>query len=105
MAEPFDMNPIIKLWMIITNNSLLCQHLNEYMKLTKIRIISMFGLVENERIFSILAFIKNKLCNQLGTFGYNYLHVCTRVLTQENFPYHEAITCWEEQKMQINVLT
>jgi hypothetical protein len=22
--------------------------------------------------------------------------------TQENFPYHEAIICWEEQKMQIN---
>jgi hypothetical protein len=79
MAEPFDTNPIIKLWMTITNNSLLCQHLNEYMKLVEITIIFMFGPVEDECIFSILAFMKNKLCNQLGTFGYDYLHVCTKV--------------------------
>jgi hypothetical protein len=25
--------------------------------------------------------------------------------TQENFLYHEAITRWEEQKMQINAIT
>jgi hypothetical protein len=79
MAAPFDTNPIIKLWMTITNNSLLCQHLNEYMKLIEITIISMFGSVEDERIFSILAFMKNKLRNQLETFGYDYSHVCTRV--------------------------
>jgi hypothetical protein len=34
MAKPFDMNPSTKLWVTITNNSLLCQHLSEYMKLT-----------------------------------------------------------------------
>ncbi len=34
MAEPFDINPNTKLWVTITNNSLLCQRLNEYMKLT-----------------------------------------------------------------------
>jgi len=33
MATPFDMIPITKLWVTITNNSLLCQRLSEYMKL------------------------------------------------------------------------
>jgi hypothetical protein len=79
MVEPFDTNLIIKLWMTITNNSLLCQYLNEYMKLAEITIISRLGSMEDEHIFSILAFMKNKLCNQLGTFEYDYLHVCTRV--------------------------
>jgi len=44
MVEPFDMNPIIKLWMKITNNSLLCQRLNEYMKLAKITIVFLLCL-------------------------------------------------------------
>jgi hypothetical protein len=39
ISEPFDMNPITKLWMKIINNSLLCQCLSEYMKITKIRIV------------------------------------------------------------------
>jgi hypothetical protein len=39
MAKPFNMNPITKLWMTIINNSLLCQHLSEYMKITKIIIV------------------------------------------------------------------
>jgi len=86
MVEPFDTSPIIKLWITITNNSLLCQHLNEYMKLTKIRIIYMLGSMEDEHIFSIFAFMKDKLCNQLGTFGYNYLHVCTRVFYSRELP-------------------
>jgi len=33
MVEPFDMNPSTKLWVTITNNSLLCRHPSEYMKL------------------------------------------------------------------------
>jgi hypothetical protein len=86
MAEPFDTNPIIKLWMTITNNLLLCQCLNEYMKLIEIEIICMFGTMEDERIFSILAFMKDKLHNQLGTFGYNYSHVCTKVFYSKELP-------------------
>jgi hypothetical protein len=86
MVEPFDMNPIIKLWKTITNNSLLCQCLNEYMKLVEITIISMLGSMEYECIFYILAFMKNKLCNQLGTFGYDYSHVCTKVFYSRELP-------------------
>jgi len=43
MVEAFDMNLVTKLWVTITNNSLLCQHLNEYMKRVEIIIVSMLG--------------------------------------------------------------
>jgi len=46
----------------------------------------MLGLMENECNFSILAFMKDKLCNQLGTFGNDYLHVCTRVFYSRELP-------------------
>jgi hypothetical protein len=38
-AKPFNMNLVTKLWMTIIKNSLLCQRLSEYMKITKITII------------------------------------------------------------------
>ncbi len=72
--------------MKIANNSLLCQRLNEYMKLAKIIIVSMLGSVEDELIFSILAFMKDKLQNQLGTFGCDYSHVCTRLFYSRELP-------------------
>jgi hypothetical protein len=66
MVKQFDMNLVTELWVTITNNSLLCQHLNEYMKLTKVAIVFVFSLVEDQHIFFIFAFMKDKLCNQLG---------------------------------------
>jgi len=39
MAKPFDVNPMTKLWMTITNNGLLIQQLNEYMNLAEIIIV------------------------------------------------------------------
>ncbi len=44
----------------ITNNPLLCQRLNGYMKLEEITIVFLLDLVEDERIFSIFAFMRTK---------------------------------------------
>jgi hypothetical protein len=66
MVEPFDVNPITKLWVKITNNSLLCNHLSEYTKLAKIIVVYVHGSMEDDCIFSTLAFKKDKWCNQLG---------------------------------------
>jgi hypothetical protein len=63
IADPFDINPIMKLWVTSTNNSLFCQCLREYMKLVEITVVSMLGSMENERTFSTFAFMKDKLCN------------------------------------------
>jgi hypothetical protein len=42
MAKPFDTNLVTKLWVTIINNSFLCQHLSEYIKLAKITIVYVF---------------------------------------------------------------
>ncbi len=88
MVEPFDTNPVTKLWVTINNNVLLTQQLNEYLKLVKIAMVSMLGFVKDERIFSMLAFMKDKLRTRLG------LHLDTIVCMfaqkfyiQESFPY------------------
>jgi hypothetical protein len=66
MVEPFDTNPVTKLWVTINNNVLLTQQLNEYLKLVKIAMVSMLGFVKDERIFSMLAFMKDKFRSMLG---------------------------------------
>jgi hypothetical protein len=63
IADPFDINPIMKLWVTSTNNLLLCQCLSEYMRLVEIIVVSMLGSTENELTFSTLAFMKDKLRN------------------------------------------
>jgi hypothetical protein len=61
-------------------------------KLTKIAMIQMLGLVEDERIFGNLDFIKTKIHNRL----IDNLALCVRmfgqsVFTMHNFPYDEVV--------------
>jgi hypothetical protein len=81
VPEPFDINLMTKLWVTISNNALFKQQLNEYLKLVEIVVLSMFRSIQDEQTFSTLAFMKDKLHDQVGfTFGHNCLHVCTKVL-------------------------
>jgi hypothetical protein len=48
------------------------------MKVTKIAMVQVLGLVEDERTFSNLAFMKNKLHNQLTT----HFDLCVQMFTQ-----------------------
>ncbi len=63
MEKPKDKNPIIKLWFQLTTNSLLVVHLSRFMKLIELAIVQVIGIIENERTFSILTFMKLKLWN------------------------------------------
>jgi hypothetical protein len=73
---------------------LLVQKLNEYMKVVEIAIVMVLNLVEDERTFSNLAFMKNKLCNRLTT----HLDLCVHIFTYNvtNFPYGAVIATWME---------
>jgi hypothetical protein len=66
MAEPFDTNLATKLWVTISTNALFIQWLNEYLKLVDITVVLVLGYVKDERTFSLLAFMKDKLHNKLG---------------------------------------
>jgi hypothetical protein len=85
-----DVNPVSKLWQRIGCNGLLHNHLFEYMCLAEIAIIVVLGSIEDERTFSNLAFIKNKVRNRLG----GHLDTTVRMYSQgfydlQLFPYHE----------------
>jgi hypothetical protein len=64
MAEPFDTNLMTKLW--VNDNALFIQRLSEYLKLAEIAVVLVLGFIKDERTFSMLTFMKDKLCNMLG---------------------------------------
>ena len=65
MEPPHTLNPVTKLWQKLGCNALLLSKLSEYMKLAHIIVTALMGSCEDERIFSTLSFVKNKVKNQL----------------------------------------
>jgi hypothetical protein len=60
-------NPLKKLWRVVDTSSMLRHGLSEYLKLAEIATILVLGSVEDERTFSTLSFMKDKLRNRLQT--------------------------------------
>jgi hypothetical protein len=56
-------NPLTKLWQVVENNSMLCHDLSEYIQLAEVAAILVLGSVEDDRTFSTLLFMKDKLRN------------------------------------------
>jgi 2-C-methyl-D-erythritol 4-phosphate cytidylyltransferase len=56
---------LTKLWRIIDDSTMLQHGLSEYLKLAEVAIVLVLGSVEDERIFSTLSFMKDKLHNRL----------------------------------------
>lgn len=56
MLPPFDLNPLIKVWRVLDNNNNLTKNFSKFIKLAKIVVTHLIGLVEGERTFSSLAF-------------------------------------------------
>jgi hypothetical protein len=94
---------VSKLWQRISCNGLLVNRLSEYMRLAEITITVVLGSVEDERTFSNLAFIKNKVRNWLG----GHLDTTMRMYFQgfydlQSFPYHDAFNNWRGEKDWVN---
>ncbi len=56
---------MIKIWVTINNNIFSIEWLSEFLKFVEV-VMLILGFVEDECIFSMLAFMKNKLHNKLG---------------------------------------
>jgi hypothetical protein len=97
MWKTRDMNPIIWMFLKFIFFLILVHKLSKYMKIVKIVMVQMLGLVEDEKTFSNLIFMKNKMCNWLTTHLDLYVYMFTQNFqTLINFPYHEAIVAWKE---------
>jgi len=65
MELPHDVNLVTRLWQQPGCNALLLNKLNEFMKLAHIAVTAILGSCEDERTFSTLSFMKNKVRNHL----------------------------------------
>jgi hypothetical protein len=93
MLPTFDINPLTRLWRVLDAASV-CLY-PEYRKLAKIAVTHVLGSVEDERCFSSVRFLKNKLRNPLD----NNLEVVVgmfsqRVFSLETFPYETCFDQW-----------
>jgi hypothetical protein len=93
MQPPFNENPLTRLWRTLDSASL-CIY-PEYMKLAKIVVVHVLGSVQDERCFSSLSFLKNKLRNHLD----DHLGVVVGMYSQKvfnllTFPYDQCFDMW-----------
>jgi hypothetical protein len=92
MHKPFDVNPFTKLWRTFSSSRIFVEKILVYIKLVELAIVQVIGLVEDEKCFSTLTFMKTKLQNRLTThlelviwmFGQFFF-------TLQDFPFGEAI--------------
>jgi hypothetical protein len=58
-----DLNPLTKMWHKVFRSPFINHKLLEFIKLVKIVVVQVLGYIEDERIFSTMAFMKIKLWN------------------------------------------
>ena len=97
MQGDAPLNPLTRLWRRIEANALLRHKLSEYMKVVELAVVTVLGSVEDERTFSTLSFMKNKLRNRLST----HLPLVVGMHAQDfysldDFPYDAAYDEWKK---------
>ena len=98
MQGDLPLNPLTRLWRRIEANSLLRHKLSEYLKIAELAVVTVLGSVEDERTFSTLSFMKNKLRNRLST----HLPLVVGMHAQDffglsDFPYDAAYEEWRSK--------
>jgi hypothetical protein len=83
------------LWQRLTISDFSRRRLSEFVKLAELVLVMVPGSVEEERTFSTMSFIKNKLRNRLD----QHLRPCVqlfsqRMFTLDSFPFDEALQHW-----------
>jgi hypothetical protein len=96
LEAPFDINPVSCLWRMLHANIALVGQFPEYIRLAQIALVHVLGSVEDERCFSSLTFLKDKLQNRLAS---DHLSVVMglygqQVYNLENFPYDDCFHTW-----------
>jgi len=88
-------NPLTKLWRTLDANTSLGKNFGEYIKVAQIAMVHVFGSVEDERTFSTLTFLKDRLRNKLD----HHLALVVGMHTQsvyslQTFPYDDCFNQW-----------
>ena len=92
--------PTASFWHTGSNSVKLKCSFSDWLSLANIALVQVFGSVEEERLFSKLAFIKEERRNRLLL---DHLNVCLVLATQRmwafrDFPFLRAVQKWFEAK-------
>ncbi len=89
MDQKMNLNPMFCLWMKLFTNALLCVMFNKFMKVVELVVVQIMGIVEDEKAFNNMAFMKTSFtinCAKSWTF---VVHMYDQQFyTIYNFPYH-----------------
>lgn len=96
LEPPFHMNPLTRLWRTLDANIALARQFPKYIKLAQLAIIHVLGSVEDERCFSSLTFLKDKLRNRLASNHHSLVMemYAQDVFTLQNFLYDPCFQSW-----------
>lgn len=97
MEPPFDLNPLTRLWRLLNANSLTNHLFPEYVKLAEIAVVHVLGSVEDERCFSSLGFLKNKVRNSLDEHLPLVVTMFSLIYSLRTFPYDATYNMWSER--------
>ncbi|KAJ9516995.1 hypothetical protein QJQ45_027348, partial [Haematococcus lacustris] len=87
---------ISQLWQSLSKQPITALEISEYGRLAELAMVMVPGSVEEERMFSAMAYLKDDTRNRLNE---EHLNVCARAFHTvthgvSDFPYHEAIGVW-----------
>jgi hypothetical protein len=94
---PLDMNPLTRMWHLVTTSHILVTSFPEYVKLVELAMVQVIGSVDDKKCFSILTFMKYRFSNRLTTHLPFVVHMFAQhFYTIHNFPYLECIEQWSD---------
>ncbi len=90
-----------KMWALLVNNQIMSHKLHEWLKFTEFFMVMVLGSVEDEKCFSTLSFIKNKLRNRLVKHLDLILHMYAQIFYfLEIFSFSTIMKSWTQKKVQ-----
>jgi hypothetical protein len=88
---------VSEFWKDLASKAAITSMFPEYMKLVEIAMVMVGGSVQDERLFSTLTFVKNKLRSSLGEAHLNdclFLYSTRDEFDDGSFPYARAYELW-----------
>ena len=79
------------LWTKLSGSDILQQRISEYFKLVDLCQTMILGLVEEERMFNALSFLKSKLRNKIDKNVDTCLQLYVTKYEVDNFPYEREL--------------
>ena len=97
LEDPLSNGFITRLWTKLDRSDTLKEHMSEYFKLVDLCQTMILGSIEDERIFSLVYFLKSKLRNRLDNNPVPCVRLYISNYDINNFPSKRALALWTSE--------